>query len=199
MDDDRRNLAEPEPRYAGLRMTADEYERTEDDGFRYEVIDGVVVMAPSASSGHQDVIGEIERQLRNFLDDHPIGRVFHDMDVKFDTNLLYRPDLHFVSMKRLPKRTPRIHVVPDMILEVLSPSTQRRDLTTKRNDYERYGVTEYWLLDLRKEMMTFLRLQERAKGERAYAAVAARGSKFHSAAIPDFVLDLAAVKKVMRS
>ena len=193
MTDDRRGNLEAEPLYAGLRMTADEYERLEDDGFRYEVIDGVVVMAPSANAGHQDVIGEIEHQLRAYLAEHPVGRVLHDMDVKFDEKLLYRPDLHFISKARLPKRTPRVHVVPDMILEVLSPRTQARDLNTKRNDYERYGVTEYWIIDLRRATLTFLRL-----GAKGYAPVAVRGSKFASKAVPGFTLDIAAVKRVMR-
>ena len=191
--DDRRSNPEPEPLYAGLRMTAAEYEQLPDDGFRYEVIDGVVVMAPSPSADHQGVAGEIERQLQNYLIEHPIGRVFHEMDVRFDKKLVYQPDLIFVSKKRLPKRTARIHVIPEMVLEVHSPGTQTRDQTMKRGDYERYGVQEYWMADVRRRTLTFLRL-----GADGYMVAPARGGKFASKAVPGFTLDIAAVKRVMR-
>lgn len=198
MLDDRRHhalpdLAEPvEPLYAGLRMSADEYERLEDDGFRYEVVDGVVVMAPSPSADHQGVAGEIERQIQNYLIDHPIGRAFRDMDVRFDNDLVYQPDLIFVSRKRLPRRTPRIRVIPEMVLEVLSPGTRTRDQTMKRADYQRYRVEEYWMADAHRRTLTFLRL-----GKTGYAPVPVRAAKFASAAIPGFMLDIAAVRRAM--
>lgn len=193
MHDDRRTNPESEPLYVGLRMTTDEYEKLEDDGFRYEVIDGVVVMAPSPGVDHQDVASEIERQLRNYLIDHPIGRAMREMDVSLDNDLLYRPDLMFVSIRKLPKRPARVHVVPDMVLEVLSPGTKGLDLTTKRRDYERYGVTEYWIADIPSRKITFLRL-----GAKGYTAIPVRGDKFASKAIPGFTLDIALVTKVMR-
>lgn len=206
MDDRRSDMSEafetgPGPRYAGMRMTADEYEKLSEDGYRYEVIDGVVVMAPSPSYGHQSVASQIEWQIMTYLSKHPVGRVVHEIDINFDRTHVYRPDLVFLSTARFPRPTDRVRVAPDMILEVLSPATRALDLNTKREDYERFGVTEYWIVDPAAQSLTFLRLTERGKGALAtlgYQPVAARGSKFKSEAIPGFTLDIAAVKRTMR-
>jgi Uma2 family endonuclease len=193
MLDDRREFPLSEPLYAGMRISTDEYERLEDDGHRYEVIDGVVVMAPSPTGDHQDIAGEIEKQLRVFLDKHPVGRVFHDMDVRFTKKTLYQPDLTFVSKARLPKRTQRVHVVPEMVLEVLSPGTRRRDLSTKKDDYERFGITEYWLVDPQEQAFTCLRLKVAR-----LMPVTITGRWFASEAIPGFKLDLTSLRRVLR-
>jgi Uma2 family endonuclease len=175
-------------------VTADEFEALPDDGYRYEVINGVtVLMSPSPSFEHQDAASEIEMQIRVYLKSHPVGRAAREIDVTFDRLHVYRPDLVFLSTERFPRRTSRLRVAPDMVLEVLSPGTKGRDLTTKRADYERFGVTEYWIVDTVNESMTFLRL-----GPRGYATVPVRGRKFASKAIPGFTLDIAAVIKVMR-
>lgn len=195
---------EQAPRYAGLRMTADEYERLEEDGFKYELIDGVVVMSPSPNFGHQDIAGEIEWQIRGYLKKHPIGRVVRETDVTFNPLRVYRPDLMFLSTQRFPTPTERVHAIPDMILEVVSPATRALDLNTKRDDYQRSGVTEYWLIDPAAATLTFLRLApqrasaSKAPARMAYRPVPCKGTKFRSVAIPGFTLNVSAVKKLMR-
>jgi Uma2 family endonuclease len=186
-------VVEREPCHAGLRMSANEYEKLPDDGFRYELIDGVVVISPSPDFEHQSVTQEVARQIGNHLVEHRVGRVVQEMDINFDVRRVYRPDLVFLSTERFPRPTRRVHAIPDMILEVLSPGTRGRDLRTKREDYERFGVTEYWIVDPNVSKFTFLRL---AGG--AYRSVAAKGRKFTSLAVPGFTLDIAAVKRVMR-
>ncbi len=197
---------EREPRYAGLRMTADEYEELPDDGCKYELIDGVVVMSPSPSFGHQDVAGEIEWQIRTFLKDHPVGSVAHETDAIFDPLRVYRPDLMFLSTRRFPVPTDRVRAIPDMVLEVLSPGTRAMDLSTKRDDYQRFGVSEYWIADPAAATMTFLRLTSagakgaavgRGGGKMVYRPVPCKGTKFPSIAIPGFTLNISPVKKLM--
>ncbi len=191
--DDRRDIPTPEPLYAGMRMSADEYERLEDDGFHYEVIDGVVVMAPSPNSEHQAVLCEIIKQLGVFLDDHPIGRVLCEMDVRFGPLHVYQPDALFISKSRMTRRTPRVHVVPEMVLEILSPGTKRRDLGTKKTDYERFGVDEYWIIDpAAKRPFSCLR----RKADRL-VEVAVPARSFRSQAVPGFVLDLVSLRRVL--
>lgn len=183
----------PEPAYMGVRMSADEYLGLADDGFRYELIDGVVVMSPSPKPDHQDVIAEIEFQMRLFLKDQPIGRLYEDIDVQFDEQTVYAPDLVFIARNRMARRPNRIAVVPDLIVEVLSPASERRDATTKRMDYARFGVREYWMIDPRRRSMTFLRLESRG-----YVKARASRTRYASSAMDGFVLDLTAVRGVMR-
>ncbi len=191
-------------RFAGLRMTADEYEELPDDGSRYELIDGVVVMSPSPNFGHRDIAGEIERQIRNYLHEHPVGSVAHETDAIFDPLRVYRPDLMFLSTQRFPVPTDRVHAIPDMVLEVLSPGTRAMDLSTKRDDYQRFGVTEYWIADPAARAMTFLRLTSagakggaKGRGRMVYRPVPCTGTKFPSIAIPGFTLNITPVKKLM--
>ncbi|HMN42263.1 MAG TPA: Uma2 family endonuclease [Phycisphaerales bacterium] len=187
-----------EARYNGLRMSATEFETLPDDGAKYELIDGVVVMSPSASFRHQSIAGEIGRQIANYLGKHPIGEVVQEVDVILDAIRVYRPDLVFVRTERLPPPDERIHSIPDMVLEVLSPGTQARDLGTKRDDYERFGINEYWIVDPMSRKLTFLRLTTGRAGKAAYKPVPVKGSIFASTAIAGFKLDIAAVKKLMR-
>jgi Uma2 family endonuclease len=80
-----------------------------------------------------------------------------------------------------------------MALEMLSPGTKALDLSTKRENYERLGINEYWIIDPAKETFTILRWKD---GE--YEDVTPRGTKLRSLAIPGFTLDLAAVKRVLK-
>ncbi|HMN41559.1 MAG TPA: Uma2 family endonuclease [Phycisphaerales bacterium] len=176
------------PRYSGLRMTADDYFALDDDGFRYELIDGVVVMTPSPSPGHQDIRAEIEHQLRLFVRARGLGLVLSEVDVRFDASLVYRPDLIFLRKGRYSKPLKRVEVSPDLIVEVASPSTVSLDQTTKLGDYQRFGVAEYWLVDASRHTIRFLRL---VRG--AYVEVQPSHGRFESEAVPGFALDLAAV------
>lgn len=178
------------PRYAGLRMTADEYLALEDDGFRYELIDGVVVMSPSPTPEHQDIRGEIEYQLRHHARQTHAGVVLSEVDVRLDTRLVYRPDLVFIRSDRVHKPLKRIDVAPDLVVEVLSPGTEVLDQKTKRDDYERFGVAEYWLVDNEHRSVKFLRL---LRGR--FIEVNASHGRFVSEAVPGFELDLASMTK----
>lgn len=188
------NLAEREPLYQGLRMTADEYLALEDDGFRYELIDGVVCMSPSPTSLHQVVQSRIMGQLNDYVESTRCGEAMADMDVHLRArsgsgDSVYRPDVVFVEAQKYERNRDRIVEPPELVVEIISSSTRRKDHETKREDYERAGISEYWIIDpLRKEML-FLRLE----GGK-YVEVAPDGDKLESTAIPGFVLDLARVR-----
>lgn len=177
------------PRYAGLRMGADDYLALPDDGFRYELVHGVVVMTPSPEFDHQDVRGEIEYQLRAHVHRTRCGWVGSEVDVRLSARLVYRPDLLFINGKSHPRRPKRIDFPPDLVVEVLSPSTTAFDLETKRTDYEGKGVLEYWIVDPKDGAITFFRL-ERGR----YLEVKPVRGKFASKAVPGFRLDLKPVR-----
>lgn len=174
------------PQYVGLRLSADEYLALPDDGFKYQVINGVVVMAPSPTPRHQGVLVEIGAQFRNYLKAKPIARVFADVDVRFAADLVYRPDLTVVTLERLPKPLRRIDVAPDLVVEILSPGSESMDQRTKLADYERYGVREYWIVSPGETLTV---RAWRLQGGKFVASNAADGP-VTSIVLPGFVLDM---------
>ncbi len=116
---------------------------------RYELLDGEFIVTPSPSSDHQGVSFELSFLLAEYLRKHKIGRAFAaPMDVVFDRWNVCQPDLLFVSNERARVITPAaIMGAPDLVMELLSPTTQYYDLTKKKELYERFGVLEYWIVD----------------------------------------------------
>jgi len=187
------NLAQPTAHgsnYAGLRMSADAYLNLASDGNLYELIDGVVVLSPSPTPKHQSVLFEIATQLGIFLRRNPVGRVFPETDVLLSEELVYRPELVFLRADRVRKNWKRIHEAPDLVVEVVSPESRGFDSQTKKGDYERAGVGEYWLIDPDLESMVFFRLQAGR-----FVEIPVEGESMRSVVVSGFVLDLAAVRR----
>ncbi len=187
-----------EARYRGLRMTADEFLEIPDDGYNYELIDGVVIMSPSPSPKHQAVAWEISTQLGMYLRDHPVGSAFAELDVHLGEgsvggDLVYKPEILFVRAERLPQMSDKIVGGPDLVVEVVSRGSRRMDSETKKGDYERFGVREYWLIDPERKAMIFYRLQEGKFVEGPSA-----GDTFVSQAVSGFVLDLVRVRETFK-
>ncbi len=184
--------------YVGLRMSADEFLQIPDDGCFYELIDGVIVMSPSPTPKHQSAMVEIARQIANFLVDTPLGSVFAEVDVHLGEgptggDLVYRPEVIFVRKDRLRQMEDKIFGAPDLVVEVISKGSRRFDTETKKCDYERFGVKEYWLIDPARSAMTFYRIQE---GRFVEAPVS--GDFFASQAVPGFQLDLKRVRDTFK-
>lgn len=184
-----------EPSYCGLRMTADEFLQIPDDGYNYELIDGVVQMSPSPEPQHQSVAGEIFRQLANYLVEHPVGKAWPELDVCLGKgpdggDLVYRPEVIFVRKERLSGKRKKMAIAPDLVVEVISQGSRRIDTKTKRKDYERFSVHEYWIMDPQREAMLFLRLEDGR-----FVEVPPKGDAFESEAVPGFVLDLNLVRE----
>jgi Uma2 family endonuclease len=178
------------PEYAGLRMTAEDYFRLPDDRYRYELLDGVITLSPSPSPKQQRVMVKIVKQLEAFAELHPVGNVYAELEIKLEEKIVYRPEIVFIRAERVLENWDRIRTAPDLVVEILSPESRRYDRETKRGDYERFGVREYWMIDPDDETFTFLRLE----GGK-YVEVAPEADRFASQAVPGFVLDLAAVRR----
>ena len=116
----------------------------------YETIGGGKFMSPAPILGHNDVISEILTTIKMYFRKNNYGRVFGDnTDVHFPDGNVFKPDLVVVKKENysIMNWKGAIYGVPDMVVEVLSPSTRVRDLTVKKDAYESNGVKEYWIVD----------------------------------------------------
>jgi Uma2 family endonuclease len=138
------------PLNPGVKLTYDDFVLFPDDGKRHELIDGEHYVTPSPNRRHQQISGDLFAPIWTYLEAHPIGRVFHaPYDVVFSNFDVVEPDLLYVSNERAADVITSLHVrgVPDIVVEIGSPGTRKRDETIKRRLYERMGVSEYWILD----------------------------------------------------
>jgi len=177
-------------RYLGLRMTADEFLELPESPIHYELANGVVVMSPSPSPPHQRIVRELLLQIAAYLDTHALGEVLPDIDVKLRDDLVYRPDIVFLNQEKAARVGERVTEPPDLVVEIISPSSRSYDSKTKRADYEAAGVAEYWLIDPERKSMTFLVLEGGA-----YREAAASGERYASKVLPGFQLDLARIHR----
>jgi len=180
-----------ESKYRGLRMTADEYLELPDDGHRYELIDGVICMSPSPSLPHQRIATEIASQIGQHVANTRSGAVVIEVDVRLSDDIVYRPDVIYLSNEKLAQCGRRVTVPPDVIIEVVSPESGAYDRQTKLGDYERSGVSEYWIVDPIAKSFEFHRL----RGGK-YESAPVDGVSFASEAIQGFSLDMARLKSL---
>jgi Uma2 family endonuclease len=132
------------------KLTYDDFVLFPDDGMRHELIDGEHYVTPSPNPKHQIVLGNLYLLVGNWLRDHRIGRVMlSPLDVVFTTFDVVEPDLLYLSNERAATvlTSTNVQGVPELVVEVGSPSTRKRDETIKRTLYERSGVSEYWFVD----------------------------------------------------
>ena len=116
----------------------------------YEIIGGEKIMAPAANPTHGSIIGRLYAFLFSYLDAKNAGYAFvDDVDVYLPQGPLFKPDLIVVLEKNssIIDWNKGIYGAPDMLVEVLSYSTRRKDVTIKKNTYEASGVREYWIVD----------------------------------------------------
>jgi len=131
------------------RLTYEDYCLLPDDGKRYEIIDGELYVTPSPVSAHQRVVTNLTYYLVEFTKRLGQGQVFvAPFDVVFSHYDVVEPDLIYISTERASVLTEKnVQGAPDLVVEVLSESTEGRDRTTKLKLYARYGVREYWMID----------------------------------------------------
>jgi Uma2 family endonuclease len=137
-------------RPTGVKLTYDDFVLFPDDGMRHELIDGEHYVTPSPNRKHQKVSGNLHLLLGTWLEEHPIGQVYYaPFDVVFSEFDVVEPDLLYMSNERASKVLTHANVqgAPEIVIEIGSPGTRKRDETIKRRLYERAGVTEYWIVD----------------------------------------------------
>jgi Uma2 family endonuclease len=128
--------------------TLEELHRLPDDGNKYEVIRGELFVTPPPSLDHEEVLARLNAILTTYVEKHGVGRVYHPRAVirfegsEAEPDLMVRvvpPGVRGNAWEELPP--------PLLVVEVLSPTTRRRDLVNKREYYLDAGVGEYWVLD----------------------------------------------------
>lgn len=130
-----------------------------DDHYRREIIDGELIVTPSPVPRHQLSVMNICGRLYNYRHTHG-GQVYPaPLDVVFADDNVVEPDVLFVRSDHLDRIGEKfIKQAPDLVVEVSSPSTRRLELVCKRELYERFGVPEYWYVDLDAERVEVYRL-----------------------------------------
>ncbi|MBR0260337.1 MAG: Uma2 family endonuclease [Selenomonadaceae bacterium] len=118
----------------------------------YEIIEGVKFMSPSPGWGHVNVTANLIKLIGNYASINKLGVVAPDnFDVHFPDGNLFQPDFIFVNAENakllFQSKDNTIHGVPDMVAEIFSKSTMKRDIGIKKDIYEKNGVREYWIID----------------------------------------------------
>jgi Uma2 family endonuclease len=131
------------------KLTYEDFLSLPDDGKRYEILDGELAVTPSPATRHQIVSANLGTILYNYVKEHRLGKVLYaPMDVILDAHTIVEPDLLFVSATR--RSIMQEHAIvgpPDLLIEILSPTTSRRDRGVKATLYARFGVEHYWIVD----------------------------------------------------
>jgi len=175
-------------------MTADEYLALGETPEKYELIDGVVFMSPSPTPRHQLLCRFLLRE----LDASAAGRsatIVPDIDLLLDTGKVYRPDIVVFAPGRFAKLPERFALPPDLIVEIISPGSKPLDLITKRDDYDAFGVGEYWVIDP-QDVST--RIWRRSAGSSArMLEVSVDRDAIDCVSVPGLKVNLAAVRKAL--
>jgi len=128
------------------RISADYYKLLP-EGAPYQLIEGELIMTPAPQTRHQIITANIYDKVRLFTKGSGLC-LFSPVDVYLDEENVFQPDIIFISQERLGIiKDDGIYGPPDLVVEILSPSTAHYDLKKKFQIYEHYGVKEYWIAD----------------------------------------------------
>jgi len=142
-----------------LKLTYGEYLDFPRDGNRYEILDGELVVRPSAGRRHHRLVLRLSALVERFLARYALGQVFRGpLDVMLSETDVVQPDLLYLSKKRARRLTEAcVQGAPDLIVEVSTPESRVSDRTQKREAYERFDLWEYWRFDLEWEAVEVYR------------------------------------------
>jgi len=146
-----------------IKLTYEDYLGfPEDDGKRHELIDGEHYVTPAPLTKHQRISMNLAAALYQHCQHTKAGHVFSaPIDVIFTEMDVVQPDLLYIAKDQDPIITrENIQGSPDLIVEILSDSTRRRDERLKRNLYEQHGVKDYWIVDPELDAVKVYRLQD---------------------------------------
>ena len=170
-----------------LFLTYDDYLTLPSDGKRYEILEGELIMSPVPEPKHQDAIGHLYTAIQSLVSSHSLGKVyFAPIDVVLSMTDIVQPDLVFISTDRLAfVKKKNIVAAPDLVVEVVSPSTAVTDRTCKKSLYEKFGVREYWIVDIEHQSVEVYSLRESHFGS---LTVFVNSESIASSVLPGFSL-----------
>ena len=155
---------------------------------RYELLDGELVLVASPNEPHQRASKRLTRQLLA-VEDSGLGQIYiAPFDVLLSDTEVVQPDLMFISQEREDIIThANVQGAPDLVVEILSPSTANRDWTRKREMYARHGVKELWIVDPEARIVWVMLLRG---DDFELTGVYGEGQSFSSTTLEGFTIDL---------
>ena len=170
------------------RFTYEDYARTP-EGERYELLDGELIMAAAPSMAHQRVGIRLGGEFDIYVVNGDLGEIYiAPTDVYLSDTDVVQPDLLFISKARSHIRTGKnIRGAPDLVVEILSPSTSANDWGYKHDLYEKHCVKEYWLVDPYAKQVIVMPLKD---GRFEIVAVYREDDVLKSPTLEGFELDL---------
>ena len=170
------------------RLTYDEYLQGPEIKARYDIVDGVMIMAPAPTVDHQKILRQLFRSLDQFVSQRQLGDVLFaplDVVVRREPLQTRQPDLLFISNQRSAIIGQMVEGAPDLVAEVLSPSNTRSDIEDKLEDYAGLGVQECWLISPEARSVEVLEL---AEGNWTRLALSGLGDQVQSNVLSELTL-----------
>ncbi len=165
-----------------------------EDGARYEVLEGDLLQMPAPETSHQTASRDLGTSLWAHVRERNLGEVFWaPIDVVLSKHTVLQPDVLFVSTEHADRiRRRGVFGAPDLVIEILSPSTALKDRNRKRELYEKHGVPELWLVDPAHRIIEVF---GRAETRERYALIsgAAESGSVTSNIVPEWSFDVAAL------
>lgn len=152
---------------------------------RSELLYGTLVVTPAPNSRHQEIVLRLARILLDLADANGARALVSPIDVVLAEHSVVQPDVIFVARERAAIVRDRVEGAPDLVIEVLSPGTARRDLGEKLKLYAESGVAEYWIVDPGARIFEFL---ENRDGE--YVVRLPESGIYRSRAVVGLELDI---------
>jgi Uma2 family endonuclease len=166
----------------------------EDDGNRYELIEGELFVSCAPGIPHQRILHNLQLDFGSYLKAHPIGILVPGAGAIFSDYDAVIPDLTFVRHERWDQVVTgeKFTGAVDLVVEILSPgaANRRRDLDAKRRLYGKYGVEEYWIVDSENRSVAVFRLDGKTLNE---IATLSGDEELTSPALPGFQLQVSTI------
>lgn len=183
------------PWNAGIHISPREFDRAWfEEGYRYELVDGVLIVLPSPLENERDPNDELGHLLRSYHDNHPQGSALDstlpEHTIRTGDNRRKADRVVWAGLGRLPKR----NEVPTIVVEFVSEGKRNwlRDYETKRDEYLAYGVVEYWIFDRFERSLTVYKRGDRKPRKRVFR----ESSTYETDLLPGFELSLKGLFKL---
>jgi Uma2 family endonuclease len=160
-----------------------------EEGYYYELLNGHIVKKQAPSPQHQKAVANLNWLINNFIREYELGDCYTSpIDVFFDKYNNTQPDILFIKKERLFIVTPDgIQGHPDLIVEVLSPSSYKNDKVDKMKIYCQFGVSEYWIVDPNNKAVEIYTLENNAY---SMSILASESGEVTSKVLADFKVDI---------
>jgi Uma2 family endonuclease len=174
------------------KLTWDDLKNLPEDAGRTEIVDGDLIVSPTPSDRHQEISTALAAAIHPFVKRHKLGKFYGaPVHIVLGEHANFEPDLCFLASGNLHRlQSPVIVGPPDLIIEIISESNRTHDTVVKFQNYERYGVAEYWLVDPRDRRINVWSLQQ---GSYVSVGAFATGQNIQSRVLTGLQLDPAEI------